>query len=124
MRLLLDSCVWGKAKEEPIASGHAVVWAGDWIADAGDSAILKRAYDEGRVLVTLDQDFGEPAIVFRQAHAGIIRMHKASARQQAGMVLKVLAAHVDELMSGAIVSIDEYRIRVRTADFSDNGYPA
>lgn len=121
MRLLLDSCVWGKAKEELIASGHDVVWAGDWIADPGDSAILKRAHDEGRVLVTLDKDFGELVIVFRQVHAGIIRMHKVSARQQAGMVLKVLAAHADELTSGAIVSVNEYRIRVRRTDFADNG---
>jgi len=121
LRLLLDSCVWGKAKQELIASGHDVVWAGDWIADPGDSAILKWAYDEGRALVTLDKDFGELAIVFRQAHTGIIRMHKVSARQQAAMVLKVLAAHAVELTSGAIVSVNEYRIRVRRADYSDNG---
>jgi predicted nuclease of predicted toxin-antitoxin system len=118
---LLDSCVWGKAKEELIASGHDVVWTGDWTADPGDSAILKRAYEEGRVLVTLDKDFGELAVVFRQAHTGIIRMHKVSARRQAGMVEKILAAHVDELKSGAIVSVNEYRIRVRRPDFPDQG---
>jgi hypothetical protein len=48
-------------------------------------------------------------------------MHKVSARRQAGMVEKILAAHVDELKSGAIVSVNEYRIRVRRPDFPDQG---
>ena len=121
MRLLLDSCVWGKAKEELVAAGHDVVCAGDWIADPGDSAILRRAHDEDRVLVTLDKDFGELAVIFRKAHSGIIRMHKVSARQQAGMLVKVLAGHGEELTYGAIVSVNEYRIRVRKSDVTDDG---
>ncbi len=121
MKLLLDSCVWGKAKEELVAAGHDVVWAGDWLSDPGDSAILQRAHAEGRVLVTLDKDFGELAVVYRQAHTGIIRMHKVSARHQAGMLVKILAEHGKELSKGAIVSVNEYRIRVRRSDITDEG---
>ena len=32
------------------------------------------AYEESRVLVTIDKDFGELAIVRGQAHSGIVRL--------------------------------------------------
>ena len=48
-------------------------------------------------------------------------MHKVSARQQAGMLVKVLAGHGEELTYGAIVSVNEYRIRVRKSDVTDDG---
>lgn len=44
------------------AAGHDVVWVGDWDRDPGDREILFQARSEGRILVTLDKDFGELAI--------------------------------------------------------------
>ena len=70
MKLLLDACVWGKAREDLLAAGHDVVHAADWPEDPGDEEILTRAYREGRVLITLDKDFGELAIVRGQPHVG------------------------------------------------------
>jgi len=58
MKLLLDSCLSGKAAVALRDHGHDVVWTGDWPADPGDVAILTRAREEGRGLVTLDKDFG------------------------------------------------------------------
>ena len=64
----MDSCVWGKARGELEAAGHDVIWAGDWPEDPGDNQILARAHAERRVLVTLDKDFGELAILRRIPH--------------------------------------------------------
>ena len=58
---------------ELVAAGHDVVWAGEWSEDPGDREILAKAHVEGRILVTLDKDFGELAIVRQQSHSGIIR---------------------------------------------------
>ncbi len=33
MRLLLDVCVWGGAKNYLEKEGHDVVWAGEWLED-------------------------------------------------------------------------------------------
>jgi predicted nuclease of predicted toxin-antitoxin system len=63
MRLLLDTCIWGGATHALRTSGHDVIWSGDWDEDPGDEEILAIAYAEGRVLVTLDKDFGELAVV-------------------------------------------------------------
>ena len=59
MNLLLDTCVWGGARAELTAAGHDVIYAGDWDQDPGDEAILRYAFEAGRVLVTLDKDFSE-----------------------------------------------------------------
>ena len=64
-----------------MAAGHDVIWAGGWLVDPGDDEILARASGEGRILITLDKDFGELAAVREQAHAEIIRLVILSASQ-------------------------------------------
>jgi predicted nuclease of predicted toxin-antitoxin system len=88
MRVLLDTCVWGGARPEIEAAGHDVIWAGDWSEDPGDEEILSRARDEGRILVTLDKDFGELAIVHGREHCGIVRLVNWPARRQAAACLR------------------------------------
>ena len=114
MKLLLDTCVWGGARQQIEASGHDVIWSGDWTEDPGDDEILTRAYNEGRILVTLDKDFGEIAIVRGTSHSGIIRLVNIAARQQAAVCLQVLAQYGGELQSGAIVTASPGRLRIRT----------
>jgi predicted nuclease of predicted toxin-antitoxin system len=57
VKLLLDTCIWGGAVDALKAAGHDVIWAGDWPADPGDEEILALAYQENRILITLDKDF-------------------------------------------------------------------
>jgi hypothetical protein len=45
---------------------------------------LGRAHSEGRILVTLDKDFGELIIVHRMPHSGILRVVDIAARKQTG----------------------------------------
>ena len=87
MRLLLDTCLSGKTADILRASGHDVVWTGSWSADPGDVAILARARDEQRILVTLDKDFGELAIVRGEPHCGIVRLVDCSVTRQAATCL-------------------------------------
>jgi len=82
MKVLLDTCVWGGSRMVLEAEGHDVEWVGDWPRDPGDGKILEYAYREGRILVTLDKDFGELAIVFNKPHFGIMRLVNLSARDQ------------------------------------------
>jgi len=113
MRLLLDTCVWGGAVSEIEVNGHEVVWAGTWAEDPGDEQILAIAVREGRVLVTLDKDFGELAIVRDLPRAGIIRLVDIAATQQAKVCVQVLARLASELQQGAIVTAEPARLRVR-----------
>jgi predicted nuclease of predicted toxin-antitoxin system len=121
MKLLLDSCVWGGTRAELEAAGHDVVWAGDWAEDPGDDEILATANREGRVLVTLDKDFGELAIVRGRPHAGILRLVNVAARQQATICLHTLNLYQAELSAGSVLTVERNRIRIRppTIDTQD-----
>ena len=113
MKLLLDTCVWGGVRAELQAAGHDVLWTGDLPADPGDEAILAQTYREQRVLVTLDKDFGELAIVRRLPHAGIVRLVNIPSRQQAAVCQHVLTQHGTDLALGAIVTAETGRLRIR-----------
>ena len=113
MKLLLDTCVWGKAQQALAEAGHDVVWAGDWEEDPGDGEILARADRDGRILVTLDKDFGELAIVRDLPHHGILRLVNFSVRYQAELCLRALELYGKELLRGAVVTAEPGRFRVR-----------
>lgn len=113
MKLLLDSCVWGGAVGRLRDAGHDVIWSGDWPVDPGDEEILARALAQGRILVTLDKDFGELAIVRGLPHAGILRLVGLSALQQAEVTLRVVEAHGPELAASAIITAEAGRLRLR-----------
>jgi predicted nuclease of predicted toxin-antitoxin system len=118
LKILLDACVWGGAQAELRAAGHDVVWAGDWPEDPGDEEILARAHADGRVLVTLDKDFGELAVLHGAPHSGIVRLVAIGARQQAPACLKVLELHGADLGAGAIVTVEPGRLRFRLPERS------
>ena len=116
MKLLLYTCVWGGAKRDLITAGHDVVWAGDWPEDPGDEQLLSREREEGRIVVTLDKDFGELAIVRGQAHVGIVRLVDQSGPHQPATCLHVLSAYGANLEAGAIVTAEPGRLRFRPPD--------
>ena len=116
MKILLDACVWGGTLKDLEVSGHDVVWAGDWPEDPGDEEILARAHKEGRILVTLDKDFGELAIVHEMPHSGIIRLVNLAAREQGVVCLRIIDIYGNELQSGAIVTAEPGRLRIRPPD--------
>ena len=109
----MDTCVWGGAKGSLLAEGHDVVWSGDWSEDPGDEEILARACETKRVLITLDKDFGELAIIRNLPHCGILRLVNISAKRQAVVCSAILKRHSVELEAGAIVTATETRIRIR-----------
>lgn len=121
MKLLLDSCVWGGALRSLREAGYNVIWCGEWDRDPGDAEILAHAYREERILITLDKDFGELALVQGMPHAGIIRLVGFPARQQATACSRVLALHGLELQQGAIVVAEPGRLRIRTPDQPNPG---
>lgn len=114
--VLLDSCVWGGAVPELVGLGHDVVWSGDWEEDPGDQAILEAAHSQARILVTLDKDFGELAILKGMPHAGIIRLTGFRVSQMAAVIDHLLQTYQIELNQAAIITATPERVRIRTVD--------
>jgi predicted nuclease of predicted toxin-antitoxin system len=65
------------------------------------------------VLITLDKDFGELAIVFGQAHSGIVRLVNMSTNEQGEVCKEVLARYETNLLNGALIAAERGRVRVR-----------
>ncbi len=106
--------MWGGTKPGLVDAGYDVVWSGDWAEDPGDETILATARRENRILVTLDKDFGEMAIVKGIPHCGIVRLVGIAARNQFLICKSILTRYGDELLEGAIVTVTDKRVRIRT----------
>ncbi len=113
MRLLLDTCVWGGALLPLRTAGHDVIWSGEWPEDPGDEEILVTAHREERIFVTLDKDFGELAVVRRVPHHGIVRLVGLNTAQIAPVIQSILLQYGDELLRGALITVDNKRVRLR-----------
>jgi len=100
-------------KEALIAEGHDAAWCGDWQKDPGDSAVLAYAHEHRRILLALDKDFGELAILKGSPHAGILRLSGLRLSEHAPTVLAVLERHGDALEQGAMITVTPGRLRIR-----------
>ncbi|MDM3851593.1 MAG: DUF5615 family PIN-like protein [Aphanizomenon gracile PMC627.10] len=81
MKILLDTCINARVLTDLQTAEYDVIWSGDWPKDPGDEEILATAYREGRILVTLDKDFGELAILRGNPHCGILRLVNLSTKE-------------------------------------------
>lgn len=101
MKVVIDSCMAGSVAAATSAAGHEVECVADWPADPGDAAILLHALNAGQVVLTLDKDFGELAVVRGHAHAGIVRLVGFTTAQQGPASVAALDRYGTELSGGA-----------------------
>jgi predicted nuclease of predicted toxin-antitoxin system len=113
MKILLDTCVWGEVLHTLHNAGYDVIWSGNWEKDPGDDEILQFAYNEKRVLITLDKDFGELVHLRNISHWGIVRIVPFPAKKQSRICLYVLKKYKVELKEKAIITVESDRIRIR-----------
>jgi len=94
---------------------RAMMWSGQVTdpEDPGDETILSRAYEEQRVLVTLDKDFGALAVIRMSPHHGVLRLVDFRAGQQGAVCLRFLRKHASELAAGAIITAEPGILRIR-----------
>jgi predicted nuclease of predicted toxin-antitoxin system len=75
LRLYLDQCIRLEVAEALRDEGYDVVRASDvGQARADDSEILQRAVYDRKILVTLDEHFGNWAVLPLREHFGVIRL--------------------------------------------------
>ncbi len=116
MRVLLDTCVAVSAKAVLQGEGHEVEHVGNWPNDPGDAAILAHAAERATIVITLDKDFGELAIVRGARHSGIVRLVDIPAAAQGPTCAIVLRRYATELLEGSIITVEPTRTRVRPPD--------
>ncbi len=97
-----------------LRKNYDVLYVAETMQSAADEFILSKAEEEGRVLITLDKDFGELVYRLHQVHAGVIlcRLQSLPIEQAVELVEVTIAKYGLELQS-AFTVIQPNNIRVR-----------
>jgi len=83
-----------------------------------DQQILQRAITENRLLVTLDEHFGDWVILPLSRHPGVIRIkvHPTTSEKVLNLLLPFLRMHTQEQFKDHLVILSEKRSKwIRTA---------
>jgi predicted nuclease of predicted toxin-antitoxin system len=114
MRILANENFPGPVVRVLRERGDDVAWVKEDAPGAADEAVLARAQAEGRLLVTLDKDFGELACRFGlPASCGVIlfRLSGASPDEDNARTLAALTSRDDWAGHFAVVQDDRIRLR-------------
>lgn len=111
MKFLIDRCAGRRLAEWLRQQGHDVVESRGRRPDPGDRVLLEWAAHEGRVLVTMDKDFGKFVFVEQARHCGMIRLPDVPADKRILLMEKVLMDYARELSEQSVVTVRGGRIR-------------
>jgi predicted nuclease of predicted toxin-antitoxin system len=117
LRFLVDNALSPRLASGLRNAGHDAVHIRELgMADAEDDAVFRRAREENRVLVSADTDFGA-VLARRQATTPSLILFRHGAeyhpKRQVRLLLDSLPAIEESLSSGAVVTIEPFRVRVR-----------
>jgi predicted nuclease of predicted toxin-antitoxin system len=116
MRFLLDMNLPPAMAEWLQSEGHDAVHVRDLgFAHLPDHDVFTRAAKDGRIVVTFDLDFGEIVGLAGAAGSGVVLLRLRLARQNhlRGRLRAAIAEAGAALESGAIVLVEDARIRIR-----------
>ncbi|MFW6194466.1 MAG: DUF5615 family PIN-like protein [Halobacteriota archaeon] len=68
----MDECAGEKPATLLKDAGYDTIFVGDWNPSVSDEAVLKKAEEEGRILITDDTDFGELIFRLKRPSEGVI----------------------------------------------------
>jgi predicted nuclease of predicted toxin-antitoxin system len=112
VKFLVDRCAGRRLAEWLRAGGHDVLESRQLGPDPGDLALLQRAAQEKRILITIDTDFGVLIFVDNVSHCGLVRLSDVPAERRIALFEEILARHADDLNAGAVITVRGNRIRV------------
>ncbi len=116
MKLLLDQGTPRSAAANLRRAGFDAVHTGEiGLAEAEDSEIIRRAALEDRVVVTLDADFHALLVLAQALKPSVIRIRIEGLRAEefCRLIQNILNQCSDDLKDGAMISVNDFQIRVR-----------
>lgn len=108
MKFLVDENLGSSVSKWLRQQGHDVVCIGTDFSGIDDVAVLKKAYDENRILITCDTDFGKLVFKDQQTHCGIVllRMTNMDFDKILSFLINVLDQCQNELSNNFVVASD------------------
>ncbi len=123
MKLLIDNALSRHVAASLREEGYDAVHVRECgMGDATDSDIAAHAVAEDRIVVSLDTDFGTLLALRGDGEPSVI-LFRGAANQlpdvQMGLLLANLPQLADRLSHGAVVIVEETRLRVRSLPIGD-----
>ena len=114
MKVLVDVSA-GQAVAEAIRQmGHDVLFVRDRDPKMSDTNILDWAVSEGRLIVTMDKDFGDLVFRTRRSHCGILLLRLEAARTAEKIaVIQIAFNQYDWAITKHFCVYQDGRLRVR-----------
>jgi predicted nuclease of predicted toxin-antitoxin system len=111
MRFLVDECTgpavarWLKNNEHDVFSVY------DQAPGIKDDEVIHRAYNENRILITNDKDFGEKVYRGQHPHKGVIFLRLVNERSMKKIeVLQRLLGNYSDRLQGQFVVVTEKQV--------------
>jgi len=114
LRLYLDQCLRLEVAEALRCEGHDVMRASDvGQARADDFEVLQRAEFDKRILVTLDEHFGNWVVLPLREHFGVIRLKISPTNfpNAVNLLVPFLKKHTQEQFQNNLVILSFKRAR-------------
>lgn len=116
MKLLIDESLQQDLARILTEAGHDAVHVADLgLCGATDNEVLARASTDARIVVTADTDFGTLLALTGAPGPSVILLRRPGRRatDRARTVLTVLVLVDEQLSHGAVVTVEQTRLRVR-----------
>jgi predicted nuclease of predicted toxin-antitoxin system len=118
MKFLLDNALSPVIADILRKAGHDIIHVRDiGLRDASDELIFRRAYDEGRTIISADTDFGFLLSSWDKNKPSVIIFRKGTDRnpvkQAELLLLNLEGTVVNAIEAGSILIIEPARIRIR-----------
>jgi predicted nuclease of predicted toxin-antitoxin system len=113
-KLYLDQMLRLDVAEALKKEGYDVARASETgLARADDHQILQKAISEDRILITLDEHFGDWVILPLSRHPGVIRLkiHPATSENAIKILLPFLRLHKPEQFTNHLLILSEKRVK-------------
>lgn len=114
LNIYLDQMLGLRIAQALQDEGHNVVRAFEvGQSRADDSQILQKAIAENRILITLDEDFGDWAILPLSEHPGVIRLkvNPATSNNVIKLLIPVLRGHTSDQFKNHLVILSPNRAK-------------
>lgn len=109
IRFLLDECVESAVAKWLRDSHFDVLYLNETKIRLKDPEILEMAFNENRVLVTCDKDFGDIVFLNRKQHSGIILLrfrYTTDVQVKINILLKLFSEHNTEIQGNFILATE------------------
>jgi predicted nuclease of predicted toxin-antitoxin system len=117
MKFLVDNALSPVMAEGLRRAGHDAIHVRDYrLQESEDEVIFDRAAREERIIVSADTDFGTLLALRREKTPSVILLRRMVPRRpesQVSFLLSNLNEIAESLEQGAVVVIEETRLRVR-----------